>query len=114
RAAHRALAPQRGHAHGSATAQHGERSFHDFAFLFLLLSPSCFILRWFVRPCFIWRFSSAVVSSGVFSPNPGSRRRPRLRRTGQCVRHFHIRHAQFVEAVLQEVFFRGGEVVLGL
>ena len=37
----------------------------------------------------------------------------RLWRPGQGVGYFYIGHAQFVETVLQEVFFRGRQIALG-
>src|SRR5450432_1366191 len=48
----------------------------------------------------------------LLSPSDDSRRGALagLRRARQRVGDFDIGHAQFVEAVLQEVFFRGGEV----
>src|SRR5579864_3852045 len=43
-------------------------------------------------------------------PAAGSRCRSRLRRPRQRVRHFNISHAQFVEAVLQEILFMWREI----
>ena len=36
-----------------------------------------------------------------------------MRRTCQGAGDFHIRHAQLIQTVLQEIFFGGGEIALG-
>src|SRR5512146_1202482 len=38
----------------------------------------------------------------------------RLRPTADGVGHFHVGHAQLVQAVLDEMLFRGGQIALGL
>ena len=90
--AYRAIAAQRGHAHRGATAQHRERGLHTFTFL-RQLSGTGMLVR---------------------STSRGSRGCSGLWRTRQRIGDFYIRHAYFVEAVLQKIFFRGSQIALRL
>src|ERR1700691_4068096 len=57
--------------------------------------------------------SVAFIFRPVRSSSAGSRGNSRLWRTRQSIRHFYIRHAHFVEAVLQEVLLGRSQVAFG-